>query len=822
MSEQRTLYFPLGGGLDLITPAIALKAGVAIGALNYEPYPNGYRRIEGFERFDGRTKPSEASYWQLDFTAGSAAFLKGDVVTGLTSGATGKVLADATVTSGTYATLDAAGYVGLGAVSGTFANGEALQVSAVTRATASGAASEGTSPTDADAAAWRAQATANARALIQALPGTGSVRGVHEYGGAIYGFRDFSPEQVKNGTFTTDTANWTGSANAILSAPSGVLRVTNGTATVNYAYQAIAVEVGKEYDLSFDQLGGSVPTAFRCGNSANAIQYVNNTTVGAGQTVRITPTASTIYITCRVNSTTNGGYVEFDNISLKPVVATQCGMWKSSTAGWASVALGFTLDFTSGGTVVPAVGDTITGATSGATAVLTNVVVTSGDWTTGDAAGYFVMASATGTFGAENLNIGASLNVATIAGNKAAITLPVGGRYECLNHNFYGASELKRMYGVNGVGRGFEFDGAVFTPIRTGMTVDTPTRVAVHKKHLFFAFPGGSIQFSETGYPLGWEVIEGAGEFGMGDEITDFIPANSGVLTILAANSIANLYGNTRDDFLLEVLSDEAGALPWTADKVGEPIYMDKRGVRRLSSTQAFGNFSIGTLTQKVKPLLQDYAKANVDPVASVRVRNKDQYRIFFSNNAGLTIYLGKKEPEILPFDLNKTVACIGSFEMEDGEEIYFGSDDGFVYQLDKGTSFDGAAIPYSLRLPFNHQGAPQQLKRWHKVVIECEAIPEATLSVTADFDYGNPYQPGITGVDAPAQVFTVTGGGGIWDVSNWNQFYWSGATEGLAEAHLDGVGRNMSLMVAGSTADEPPHLLQGLTLFFTVRGLQR
>ena len=56
--SQLTPYFPLGGGLDLITPAIAKAPGVVIGAVNYEPVASGYSRVEGFERHSGRTAPS--------------------------------------------------------------------------------------------------------------------------------------------------------------------------------------------------------------------------------------------------------------------------------------------------------------------------------------------------------------------------------------------------------------------------------------------------------------------------------------------------------------------------------------------------------------------------------------------------------------------------------------------------------------------------------------------------------------------------------------------------------------------------------------------
>jgi hypothetical protein len=159
---------------------------------------------------------------------------------------------------------------------------------------------------------------------------------------------------------------------------------------------------------------------------------------------------------------------------------------------------------------------------------------------------------------------------------------------------------------------------------------------------------------------------------------------------------------------------------------------------------------------------------------------------------------------------------------MDTGERVFSARPTAMCTRRRRAIRSTAAQSTISLRLPFNHQGAPQTLKRWHKVVAECQAIPTATISVSADFDYGSAFEVGSTPQDAVAQVFTVTGGGGIWDISNWNQFYWSGATEGLMEAYLDGVGRNMSLLIAGSTSDEPPHLLQGLTLFFTARGLQR
>jgi hypothetical protein len=98
------------------------------------------------------------------------------------------------------------------------------------------------------------------------------------------------------------------------------------------------------------------------------------------------------------------------------------GGWRTRTLNTkafdASVIASITkLAFTSGGTYEVVVGDTITGATSAATATVFDVELTSGTWAGGDAAGNLWLNSQSGTFQSENLNVGANTNVATIAAN---------------------------------------------------------------------------------------------------------------------------------------------------------------------------------------------------------------------------------------------------------------------------------------------------------------------------------------------------------------------------------------------------------------------
>lgn len=87
----------------------------------------------------------------------------------------------------------------------------------------------------------------------------------------------------------------------------------------------------------------------------------------------------------------------------------------------ASASGEYTRTFTSGGTYEIVPGDTVTGATSAATARVVAVSLSSGTWAGGDAAGTLTVDTHSGTFQAENLNVGANTNVATIAGAMTAV-----------------------------------------------------------------------------------------------------------------------------------------------------------------------------------------------------------------------------------------------------------------------------------------------------------------------------------------------------------------------------------------------------------------
>jgi hypothetical protein len=145
----QSYYFPFSGGLNIVDPVLSVEAGECIAAKNFEVDIRGrYSRVDGYERADGKTLPSDVDYFRIPFVNGSsinnvfsssysASFdlnipSSGDIVKGGTSGAIGTILIvsveDITGDSqaGFFPTNAAEGYIYFTATSGTFQEGEPI------------------------------------------------------------------------------------------------------------------------------------------------------------------------------------------------------------------------------------------------------------------------------------------------------------------------------------------------------------------------------------------------------------------------------------------------------------------------------------------------------------------------------------------------------------------------------------------------------------------------------------------------------------------------------------------------------------------------
>jgi hypothetical protein len=664
----------LAGGLDQVTPTLSLKPGVLRRSANFEcSITGGYTRIAGYERFDGRPAPSAALYTVLTCTL-SGAVAVGDTVNGATSSATGKVI------------LVSGNDVVITRKTGDFQDGENLRISStvvgvidyVAELVADGL-------TD---AIYKSLAADEYRTSIQAVPGSGPVRGVAYYNGNVYAWRN--------------------------------------------------------------NVGG-----------------------------------------------------------------TALAMYKSSTSGWVAVTLGIELKFDDGTTEI-AEGATVVGGTSGATGVVRRVLVTGGSWGSGTpATGRLIFTSVTGTFqNNEHINVGGT-KYALADGVNSQMTWAPNGRVQPVVANFGGGQTNRRLYFCDGVNRAFEFDGTYLVPIATGMPTDAPTCIAAHKQHLFLAF-GHSLQFSGIGAPYVWDPVSGAGEIAMNDDITNLpiLPGDqsSGALGVYTENETSILYGSSEADFKLSNFNSGTGGMRYTAQNMDQTYALSQRGVMGMGTSLNFGNFLSNSMTMNIRPFIQ--ARRQLASASGLN-REKGQYRLFFSDGTGL--YMTVSNGKLIgsgPVQFPDPVLCCSEGSNADGAETsFFGSDNGFVYMLDAGTSFDGEDIPADITLVYNSTGSPRILKRYRRASVEMTGDSYAEFAFAYDLGYRSPE------ISQPEdQIYGSDLRSSYWDSFTWDNFVFDGRDISPNEVEVTGTAENMAIRISSVSNLFKPFTVNTIIVHYSMR----
>jgi hypothetical protein len=494
---------------------------------------------------------------------------------------------------------------------------------------------------------------------------------------------------------------------------------------------------------------------------------------------------------------------------------TATNLWKSTSTGWSQITLYNEISFTVGAIAIPAEAATL--AQGGVTATLKRLVLTSGTFAAGTAAGRLIITNpAGGDFGAGAATLTGGVTC-TLTAIQTAITLLPSGAYKFVVTNFGGSVNTKRIYGCDGVNRGFEFDGDILVPITTGMTADAPSRVHAHKLQLFFSF-GGSVQHAAPGTPYVWSVITGAAELGMGDTVTGFQsqPGSEavGALAIFTRNRTSILYGTGVSSWQLLAYRDEIGAYADSIQDVGYTLFCDDQGITSLKTAQSFGNFAHAALSARIKTWVG--GKRGL-VMASCVVRDKSQYRLFFSNNYVLFMTFSGKHPAFMPIKLNVSPTWAWSSEESDGSEVvYFGATNGMVYQMEKGTSFDGDAIIHNISLAWDFLKSPRLLKRFHNCALEVSGSGYAAF----DFSYSLAYASALV-AQPGTQTTTMSFSSGLWDEAGltWDSgIQWDGTTLAPSLLDMGGEAENVSLIIRGSSDYHEAIKFSGALIHLTPR----
>lgn len=400
--------------------------------------------------------------------------------------------------------------------------------------------------------------------------------------------------------------------------------------------------------------------------------------------------------------------------------------------------------------------------------------------------------------------------------------LAPGGKYEFRNANFGGSAAMLKMFGCDGVNKGFQFDGTTFTQITTGMALDKPQHLEIHKNYLFYSFDA-SCQHSAIGDPLTWSAVVGAGEIALGETITSmrtYLGSSSGssgssstdALVIHTQSKTEILYGSSNADFSLSKQSDVAGGVAQSVQVMDQPYYLSDLGIVNLKTTQAFGNFVSSSLSQAVNPfIIQERSRVS----SSCIIRAKNQYRLYFNDGFGLHMsFLNGKVIGLMPVNLGLVIRCITSQKDSLNNELIFaGSDSGYVYQMEKGPNFDGQPVIGYLYLTFAAFKSPRTIKRWRRAVMEVKGGGYMEYSVGYDLAWASTDIAPSPDTPVASQL-----NGANWDTFLWDQFFWDGVNEGPAEVPLDGSGENIGLKIFTQGDSFSPFNVASVTYHFSIR----
>ncbi len=522
-------------------------------------------------------------------------------------------------------------------------------------------------------------------------------------------------------------------------------------------------------------------------------------------------------------------------------VETSSHLYSASPGGWSTPVPGVQLiQFNLGVDTDPNYpgfqpGEIITGSLSGATATITGVSTRGGSWENGDALGVLALKDVTGSFAAsEILGNGVTVTATVTSDSYELYNLEPHGSYSFIKGRFDLLPGLQRQevtFFTNGVNYPTYYDGTNIVPIIHTNLPDSQGVFASHiiefKNRLFLAYSDGRLWYSGVGDPLNYDTVTGgAGEIYMSDEITSLVVGRGGVLVVFCRNSIqiiksiidSNLSsGTTQADyaFFNETFSDKSGALAQTTERVlGEILYLDDRGVTKLENTDTYGDFTAGTISDNIQKTLLE--KKDLVVTSAVH-RENNQYRLFFSDKTGLIFTFNKerKIKGITSIKYDHVLTCFTEGENLSGElQMFFGSDDGYVYKMDSGSSFDGGSIQTKLATAFYSYNSPTNWKQFKKLTMETQAVKGFRFYGIPEYNYRDFRVP-----KSLEASYTSVGSGGTWGSDSWGHFSYGSTEVESPVLYLQGYGNNMSMVITSSSKYAEPHTLSSLLVEYSIIG---
>jgi hypothetical protein len=386
-----------------------------------------------------------------------------------------------------------------------------------------------------------------------------------------------------------------------------------------------------------------------------------------------------------------------------------------------------------------------------------------------------------------------------------------GGKCRFADFNFAGTHKIAIVDGANYPAI-YDDSLNTVTYMTAPSELEGATHVAVFKGTVFYA-KGNRLHFSAPFNESDFTSANGSGTISVSHTITGLIVFRE-QLIIFSRNKIQRLVGSTVSDFVVQPITDSIGCLdPDTIQEVGGDImYLAPDGLRLLSATDRIGDFGLEVASDPISADTKKFTEVSVS-YSSIVIREKAQYRIFG--------YVGSEQAQTAQgliatkFSAQgagnvawATTAGIKAYVADSkytssSEQIVFANEDGYVYELEVGSSFDGRPIEAIYESPYMAVTDPRTRKTFYKLTtyLELNGSVSITLGVKYDFDRERGYE-----VLQPQTDVIESTGSSVFFYGAPNTVYGSatygGVLDSVYENVLIGSGKTIALRISDTSTN--------------------
>ena len=500
-----------------------------------------------------------------------------------------------------------------------------------------------------------------------------------------------------------------------------------------------------------------------------------------------------------------------DTTTPKVYYSTATG-WTEGTIGRVAEVTGYTAD-----SILP--GETIAGATFRVAAVCEWYDSTGTSDVTKAWLVLIPLTAATApSTGASTASGGASFTIASVINPVVAW----GSYIEYELHNFLVDPEDKAAWFCDGTNLAMCYSDTYHCVLPISANYNTvagtlATSIGVLDDQLMYATGGGSFVISEPGNPFNFGGLYGAAEVGVGALITDMEASDGEHMMVYSSRDAKKLTGTDSSNFTFKTSGGNTGAEARSVRKLDDLYSFSTRGVNQLSRTEAIGGYLGGSVSVHVAESLIGMASKHL---CSTTIPGKEQIRWYFSDNRFLTMTRLQTEngprfsysfctyPDRPVRSVSTTVWTTGV------ERTFFTSDDGYVYESDKGTNFDGATLYSFIELHANHLGDPGADKAFKRVFWEAKSNEDAVLTLGFTLNYGEK-----SFETASIQAF---GGQYVYDEGLYDVARYDSSTRTRSRALLKGRGFAITFSVDHTSQFTKSFNLTGYTIHYNQLGRSR